>query len=82
MGNFLNNDNVPTHYRSFISGGVDPNFSNLILDRTGRSGNNSILNNQYIKSGPALKGLVKNPDLPGKFHTNVKDKSFGKLDVF
>ncbi len=63
-GNFLNSDNVPTHYRSFISGGVDPNFSNLILDRTGRSGNNSILNNQYIKSGPALKGLVKNNGVP------------------
>jgi len=30
----------------------------------------------------ALRGLVKNPDLPGKFHTNVKDKSFGKLDRF
>ena len=30
----------------------------------------------------SLKGLVTNPDIPGKFHTNVEDKSFGKLKRF
>lgn len=30
----------------------------------------------------ALKGLINNPDTPGKFHTNVEDKSFGKLNRF
>ena len=30
----------------------------------------------------ALSGLINNPDLPGKFHTNAKDKSFGKLNRF
>ena len=30
----------------------------------------------------ALKSLINNPDIPGKFHTNVEDKSFGKLDRF
>ena len=29
----------------------------------------------------ALSGLINNPDL-GKFHTNAKDKSFGKLNRF
>ena len=63
-GTFLNKDNVPKHFRSFISGGVDPNFSSLILDRTGKSENNSILNNQYIKSGPALRGLIIEDGIP------------------
>ena len=30
----------------------------------------------------AFKSLINNPDIPGKFHTNVEDKSFGKLDRF
>ena len=30
----------------------------------------------------SLKGLINNPDIPGKFHTNAKDKSFGKLKRF
>ncbi|MEE9215418.1 MAG: class I SAM-dependent methyltransferase [Thermodesulfobacteriota bacterium] len=27
----------------------------------------------------ALKGLIRNPDIPGPFHTCAKDKTFGKL---
>ena len=62
-GTFLNSDNVPTHFRSFISGGVDPNFSTNILDRTGRS-NMSVINNQFVKSGPALRGVVRQDGIP------------------
>ena len=30
----------------------------------------------------SLKGLVTNPNIPGEFHTNVQDKSFGRLKRF
>lgn len=30
----------------------------------------------------SLKGLINNPDVPGKFHTNAQDKSFGELKRF
>ena len=63
-GDFLNKDDLPTHFRSFISGGVDPNFTSNIIDRTGMWKNHSILNHQYIKSGPALRGLVLQDGLP------------------
>ena len=45
-GSFLNNKKVPNHFRSYLSGGVDPTFSSLILDRTGQS-KMAIIQNQY-----------------------------------
>ena len=56
-GSFLNDDNVPNQFRSFISGGVDPNFSSAVFDRTGNS-EMVILKNQYIKQGPGMRGYV------------------------
>ena len=56
-GSFLNDDNVPNQFRSFISGGVDPNFSSVVFDRTGNS-EMVILKNQYIKQGPGMRGYV------------------------
>jgi len=57
-GGFLTDKNVPKHFRSYLSGGVDPTFSQFVYDRTGQS-DVSVLNRQYIKQGPALRGLVK-----------------------
>ena len=56
-GGFLDNKDVPKHFRSYLSGGVDPTFSRLVLDRTGRSGN-AIMQYQFIQEGPALRGLI------------------------
>lgn len=56
-GSFLNNKNVPNHFRSYLSGGVDPTFSSFILDRTGQS-QMAIIQNQYLQQGPGLRGVV------------------------
>ena len=40
----------------------------------------SISNNSQVLE--ALKNLVTNPNIPGEFHTNSGDKSFGKLKRF
>ena len=56
-GGFLDNKDVPKHFRSYLSGGVDPTFSRFVLDRTGRSGN-AIMQYQFIQEGPALRGLT------------------------
>ena len=60
-GSFLNDKDVPSQYRTYLSGGVDPNFSTLVMDRTGKSGI-AVLQNQYIKDGPAMRGYVMNED--------------------
>ncbi|MDD9887877.1 MAG: M1 family metallopeptidase [Candidatus Marinimicrobia bacterium] len=56
-GSFLNDKDVPKQYRSYLSGGVDPYFSSLVMDRTGKSGF-AVLHNQYIQDGPSIRGLV------------------------
>jgi len=40
-----------------LSGGVDPYFSSMAMDRTGKSGL-AVLHNQYIQDGPSIRGLV------------------------
>ena len=56
-GSFLNDKNVPNQYRTYLSGGIDPNFSDVVLDRTGKS-RMAILQHQYIKQGPGMRGFV------------------------
>jgi len=56
-GGFIDDKDVPKHFRSYLSGGVDPTFSRLVLDRTGRS-KNAVMRYQFIQEGPALRGLV------------------------
>ncbi|MBL7011111.1 MAG: M1 family metallopeptidase [Candidatus Marinimicrobia bacterium] len=56
-GGFINNKKVPNHFRSYLSGGVDPTFSSLIFDRTGQS-QMAIIQNQYLQQGPGLRGVV------------------------
>ena len=60
-GNFINNVNPPKQFRTYLSGGVDPNFTSYVYDRTGRS-NGAILQNQYINEGPGLRGYLMNKD--------------------
>ena len=58
-GNFINKINPPRQFQTYLSGGVDPNFTSYIYDRTGRS-SVSILQNQYINQGPGLRGYLTN----------------------
>ena len=60
-GDFYNDNEIPKQYRTYLSGGIDPMFASYIYDRTGRS-SYTIMQNQYIKKGPALRGLVKDGD--------------------
>ena len=56
-GSFLNDKSVPNHFRTYLSGGVDPTFSTIAFDRTGQSGM-ALLQNQYIQQGPSLRGYA------------------------
>jgi len=60
-GNFINNTNPPKQFRTYLSGGVDPNFTSYVYDRTGKS-SVAILQNQYINQGPGLRGYLTNKD--------------------
>ena len=60
-GNFINNTNPPRQFRTYLSGGVDPNFTSYVYDRTGKS-SVAILQNQYINQGPGLRGYLTNKD--------------------
>ena len=71
-GSFLNDKNVPNQYRTYLSGGVDPNFTSVVFDRTGQSGI-TVLNRQYIQHGPALRGLVKDNSV----HVNRNNHIYG-----
>jgi hypothetical protein len=57
-GTFLNGKKVPLQYRTYFSGGVDPDFSKNILDRTGGDSGLNIYKDQYLLDGPGLHGLA------------------------
>lgn len=60
-GSFLNNADVPNQYRTYLGGGVDPDFeSNFVFNRTddGGKGIDNIYDEQYIQDGPGLRGLA------------------------
>ncbi len=57
-GGFISSDEVPTHYQTFLSGGVDPEFEqSLILNRTATENVINIYDEQFVKDGPSLKGF-------------------------
>ena len=58
VGDFHNDKEIPNQYRTYLSGGIDPTFSSYVYDRTGQS-SFTIMQNQYIQSGPALRGLLE-----------------------
>jgi hypothetical protein len=49
---------LPAHYRTYISGSIDPDFEQNILDRTGKSESIQVLSHIYYDNGPGLRGLV------------------------
>lgn len=59
VGGFLNSDNLPKQYRTYLSGAIDPDFrNNFIFNRTGEINDISIGTRQYEIGGPAMHGLI------------------------
>jgi len=61
VGSFLNDGYIPRQYRTYLSGGVDPNFnSTTVFNRMELDDNTYpvIYESQYIKDGPGLRGLA------------------------
>ncbi len=87
-GTFLNQKKVPIQYRTFYSGGVDPDFSKNILDRTGSDSGLNIYKDQYLLDGPGLHGLAldssQNPLSTTGFAwgLNLSNKTGGPLTLF
>ena len=57
-GTFVNRDQIPRQYRTYLSGGVDPDFQKYVLDRTGGKSALNIYTDQYIQAGPGIRGLA------------------------
>lgn len=67
VGQFLNAEDVPNQYRTYLGGGVDPNFtSSLVLNRTDDGGRSSVnvYDEQYIVDGPAMRGRAQDASGP------------------
>ncbi len=65
LGSFFNDAYIPRQYRTYLSGGIDPNFNTLfVLNRTKLDDNTYpvIYESQYIQDGPGLRGLAKSSD--------------------
>ncbi|MCJ7800882.1 MAG: hypothetical protein MUP82_00825, partial [Candidatus Marinimicrobia bacterium] len=61
VGHFLNDSYIPRQYRTYLSGGVDPNFnSTTVFNRVKLDDNTlpAIYESQYIEDGPGLRGVV------------------------
>ncbi len=61
VGHFLNDGYIPRQYRTYISGGVDPDFNSaFVFNRMTLDDNTypTIYELQYIQDGPGLRGIV------------------------
>lgn len=59
---FLNSSDVPLQYRTYLSGGVDPDFDQAVMDRTGKSEHFKVLQNFFYSGGPGHRGLILDND--------------------
>jgi hypothetical protein len=58
VSGYLLTKDLPAHYRTYLSGSIDPDFEQNILDRTGNSESIQVLSHIYYDNGPGLRGLV------------------------
>jgi len=74
VGSFFLSDNIPLQYRYYLSGTVDPDFEQLVIDRMGGGGSDfKVLHNTYYGSG--MRGIiVDNPTLS-------TDKMFWRIKI-
>ena len=58
-GGFIDDDDIPQQYHTYLSGNIDPDFrNNYIFNRTADLNNFSIGTRQYDVGGPAIHGLL------------------------
>jgi len=85
VGSFIISKDIPAQYRTWMSGGVDPNFQNtLILNRTDNDKSRmKIYDEQFILDGPALRGITSDSSLATAWGINF-DQSipFIPLNLF
>ena len=62
MSDYLISRDLPAQYRTFLSGSIDSDFQENILDRTGKSEDFKVLSNMLYNGVPGLRGLVLNGD--------------------
>jgi len=58
VSGYLLTKDLPAHYRTYLSGSIDPDFEKNILDRTGNSEAIQVLSHIFYDSGPGFRGLV------------------------
>ena len=58
LSDYFFKKDLPAQYRTYLSGSIDPDFQNNIIDRTGKSKNVKVLSNMFYNVGPGLRGLV------------------------
>ena len=60
MGGFIYEKDIPNQYLTYLGGGVDPHFEDiLVLDRSADATSYlNILDEQYVEDGPSMKGRV------------------------
>ena len=58
VSGYLLTEDLPAQYRTYLSGSIDPDFENNILDRTGKSEATQVLSHIFYDNGPGLRGLV------------------------
>ncbi|MFQ6616417.1 MAG: M1 family metallopeptidase [Fidelibacterota bacterium] len=61
IGSFVRGQNIPSQYRVWMSGGVDPDFEDpWVFNRTeDQTGPFNVYKEQFIPSGPSLRGRVE-----------------------
>jgi hypothetical protein len=58
VSGYLFTRDLPAQYRTYLSGSIDPDFENNVLDRTGNSEAIQVLSHIFYDSGPGLRGPV------------------------
>jgi hypothetical protein len=61
IGHFINDSYIPRQYRTYLSGGVDPNFNSTTVFNRMKLDRNTypvIYERQYVQDGPSLRGLA------------------------
>ena len=58
VSGYLLTKDLPAQYRTYLSGSINPDFEQNILDRTGNSEALQVLSHIFYDSGPGLRGLV------------------------
>lgn len=65
-GGFIGSGEIPQQYRTYLGGGVDPNFENiLVFDRSADAASMyNLLDEQFVEDGPSLHGRAVNKNGP------------------